>query len=812
MAILGCGHIITRQARLARRVKMAPYSLALWYTVFVLLIIITRSVTQKQSMMRADNKTTPGQDVSQNAVCINDFANCPVLPEECETKDKKKLYIMAMAPYPVPESEGSPPSWAGGPEVIPGALLAACHINCDSTILPNYTIELVITDGGCNINTRAFSNFVWEVFLSQGKPQNVVGIIGGGCSESSFTVGSLVSLNRLSLLQISPSATSPTFISEIHNYPNTFRLTVSARGYSDAFQAMIKLKGYKEVAILYEATRSYMVNVYNHFAQALRNKGVKADKTFGLLPSYLEQPLKELEKKVRFIFVLVGGNFAQQILCLAYHKNMSYPDYQFVFINRRQDDFLKEVKIKQDGEVTFVCNRSQMDLALSAATLFEFRVTRQDKDTPTFSGYTYNEAQCPYRNTVQEHKRLLNLSTVGTVSTEFQNTYYDATWALALSLHNANVMGVNLANYTYGQPGVTKAIREQLLNVSFEGLSGKVQFSNETLDGSEVTIIDIFQRPSNSSEFRLVGYYDPEKGLNKSDDIYFVKNPVFDRTFAHPPSALGYVFIAIAVVVGLGIVILHYLNVGWGDLKTVKASSPQLNHLIFSGCYLILLDVVLLSAETAIVAMTVQSGKVIFGVLCNAQVWAYSLFISLVFGTICVKTWRIFKIFSHLRAKPINHLGNANLIGFVVCLVSVDTVYLIAWNSVNPLVMYISNEQPHRAICMCDNFTYWISFLVGYKVVLLLFVLYLSISTRHVNRPEFKQTKSINTLIYILVIVTALGVVPYAITIASGTTNLVPIIAVYVTLSVSCILSAIICAVFVFLPPIYPLLKNKVGQ
>ena len=753
--------------------------------------------------MRAVN-----EEPSQNAVCKH-FANCPVLPEDCETKDKKKLYIMAMAPYPVPESEGPPPGWPGGPEVIPGALLAACHINCNSHYLPDYTIELVITDGGCSISTRASSNFVNEVFLSQGKP--IVGIIGGGCSESSLTVGDLVSQNRISLLQISPSATSPTFVSEIHNYQNTFRLTVSARRYSDAFQAMIKLNGYKEVAILYDTTRSYMVNVYNHFAQALRNEGVKADKTFGLLPSYLEQPLKELEKKVRFIFVLVGGKFAQQILCLAYHKNMSYPDYQFVFINRRPNNFLKEVKIKQDGEVTFVCNRSQMELALSAATLFEFRVTRQDKDTPTVSGCTYNQSECQYNEVVENHKRLLKLNT--SISTKFQNTYYDATWALAMSLHNANMMGVNLANYTYGQPGVTKTIREQLLNVSFEGLSGKVQFSNETLDGSKVTIIDIFQRPSNSSEFRLVGYYHPGNKLiiNKSAGIYFVNNSVFDRTFAHPPSALGYVFIAIAVVVGLGIAILHCLNVAWGDLRTLKATSPQLNHMIFSGCYLILLDVVLHSVETTIIVEMDSPNDVAYGVLCNAQVWVHSLSFSLVFGTVCVKTWRIFRIFSHFRARTIKYIGNNFLIGFVVCLVLIDTVYLIAWNTINPLVMYVSNEQPHvyRAICTCDNLSYWICFLVGYKVVLLLFVLYLSISTRHVNRPEFKQTKSINTLIYILVIVTALGVVPYAITIASGTTDLFPIIAAYVTLSISYILTASVCVVFVFLPPIYHVFENK---
>ena len=742
-------------------------------------------------------------------VC-NRFANCPLLPEHCETRGKERLYVMAMAPYPVPDGEGHMPSWAGGPEVIPGALLAACHINCDSTILPDYVIELVITDGGCNMSSKARLNFISRVFYSQGKPRNVVGIIGGGCSESSFTVGSLVAQDKISMLQISPSADSPLFVNEIANTKNTFRATVSARGYVDVFQEIIKLNNYQEVGILYEATRSYMINVYNHFSQTLQSNGVTADRSFGLFPSYLEQPLDELEKKVRLIFIFAAGGIARSILCLAYHKKMFYPHYQFYFINRRPDDFLKNVTVSRDEERLYTCDTSQMKEALSAATLFELRVTRLDKNTQTVGGYTYSESECQYNKVVENHKQLLNITNL--LSTEFQNTYYDATWALAMSLHNASMMGVNLTNYTYGQPSVTKNIRDELLKVSFEGLSGKVQFSDESQDGSEVTIVDIFQRPNNHSKFKLVGYFDPERGLFLEDDIYLLEESVFDLTIAHPPSALGYFFISLAVVVGLGIGILQYLNGAWGGLKTVKATSPQLNHLIFSGCYLALLAVVVYSLETTIVARTNQ--PVLYGVLCNAQLWVNSLSVSLVFGTICVKTWRIFKIFRHFSSNPIKFISDTILIGFVLCLVFIDSVYLIAWNAINPLVMYVSTHQPQvfRAICLCDNLTYWVSVMIGYKLLLLGVVLYLSISTRHVNKPEFKQTKSINTLIYVLVFVIVSGLIPYAIIIASGTTDPLPIISGYVTLSICYILCAVLCVVFVFLPPIYPVLKKKWKQ
>ena len=784
---------------------MALINSLVWFVVPVFIVFAVQSLAQQQNT----NQTTCQKVAPINLLCKDyRFPNCPLLdpPGECVSRSKETLYLIAMAPYPVPEGKGPGPSWAGGPEIIPGALLAACHINCKSTILPDYTLKLVIADGGCNQSSVAFLNFITRVFYSQ---ENIVGIIGGGCSESSFTIGSPVARDEISLLQIAPSATSPLFVSQIAKYKNTFRVTVSAQGFVNVFLEIIKQKRYEEVGILYEATRSYMVSVYNHFAQALRKKGVTAERSFGLFSSYLEEPLNELENKTKLIFVFASGGFARSILCLAYHKNMLHPDYQFFFISRRPGDFLMNVTVSRDGVDLYTCDTSQMEEALSAATLFELRVTRQDKNTTTISGYTYYESECQYKKVTDNHKRFLNISDV--LSTQFQNAYYDATWAIAMSLHKAGTMGVNLSNYTYGQPSVTKTIRDELLNVSFEGLSGKVQFNAETQDGSEVTIVDIFQRPNNCADFRLVGYYDPKSTLVMEDDIYFIEKSVFDFTVAHPPSALGYVFITLAVVVGLGIAILHCLNSACGDLKAVKATSPQLNHLIFSGCYLILLAVVLYSLETTIVARTNVSDGVVYGVLCNAQVWVNSLSVSLVFGTICVKTWRIFRIFSHFSSNPIKYIGDTILIGFVLSLVFIDTVYLIAWNAINPLVKYVSNQQPqvYRAICFCDNLTYWVSILAGYKLLLLGFVLYLSISTRHVNKPEFKQTKSINTLIYVLVFVNIVGLIPYAIIIASGTTNLWTIIAGYVTLSICYILIAIMCAVFVFLPPIYPLLKKK---
>lgn len=739
--------------------------------------------------------------------------NCPTLSDQnYEDSGKEILYILAMAPYPV-QSPEIPRSWAGGAEVIPGALLAVSHINDHSTVLPNHTLKLVIRDSGCNNTSVGSLNFLNSIFYeSQERNRNIVGIVGAGCSESSFRLGYLGLKDDISLLQISPSATSPSFVTDIKNYLNLFRPIASALNYIKVILEIVNKNNYTDVAILYEANRKYMTTIEVELSNSLMNESIKVE-SFGLGRTVLSDALSSAGEKYRFIVVLTATNFSQYILCLAYHKGMLHPDYQFIFVNRRPEEIIVEVEVNDFTK----CNKSVMKMASSPATLLEFGVTRQDKNTTTVGGYTYYEAECQYCTIVQKHKRLFNIFNF--VSTKFQNTYYDAIWALAMSLHNASLLGVNLTNYTYGQPNVTKIIREQLLKVTFEGLSGSIRFSEDTQDVSEITVTNIFQQANNSENFNLVGYYDIKNGLSTEKEVYFVSSSMFPTftDIAHPSSALGYILITLACVVGMGVAVLHYINSVYRKSKNIKANSPNLNHLIFSGCYLFLLTSVFSSLETTIVVRFAGPNEVIHGVVCNAQVWAASLSFTMVFGTVCVKVWRILKLFSHFRSDKIKFAGDTNLVTVVLCIIAVDVIFLTAWNVVNPF-MAVTTKYKHenvtfiRSVCSCDNLQYWLGALLFYKLILLACVLYLAFVTRHIKRPEFKQTKSINALIYVLVFINVLGIVPYTLVFTgAGESHLIIIYIVYVLLNFSFIMTAILCAAFLCLPPIYEMIKQKIG-
>ncbi len=765
---------------------------------------------------------TCGYSVAVSTTTTASGCNSTLICSTNGKKEKQVLYILAMAPYPT-EDPLHDPSWPGGPAVIPGVLLAIEHINCNSSILPDYRLEVIISDGGCQWTTRAFANLTSNVYLNQSitSDHNVVGIVGGGCSESALVVAKHVTRDPLSLVQISPSATSPVFVTDIDLYKNTVRLTTNAFRFKNVFMDIILNNGYSEVAMLYDFQRRYMLEVSSAFVKALNDVNVTVTMNGPILEHFVEKPLEKLRGHNRLIFVFAGRDLANEVLCLAFIKGMLYPDYQLIFINRRVDNFLKDVNVTHPltREVLAQCSEQEMAQASLTATIFEPRLAREknDRNTVTVSGYTYNEIDCQYSQALKKHTQSLKNKTV--IETEYHNAYYDSTWALAMSLHNSQPE-VNLSSYKYGQPRNTEVILDRLFNLSFEGAVGKVQFSRNTFDTQEVSVVNIYQQrvvDNNSIESLVVASYSYEKGQDDTfQNAKFVNSSVFNKEpiIIHPPIELGWAVIAVTIIVFIVIGLLHFINWTWADAKHVKATSPQLNNLIFSGCYLLLLGVLSYTLFSVFLIETSTPdplNRIWFSVMCNVQLWVFTYAVSLIFGTICMKTWRIWRIFSHFSSTPLRFAGDVILVGFVVVLITIDTVYLTVWISVNPLQLFlVGSETSKIATCgSVDETTVWAVVLVCYKLLLIGFALFLSVKTRKISKLEFKQTKSINALIYIQLFNFTLGIAPYAIVTKSLKSNEEAVITAYVLYCVSLILATIFCIIFVFLPPIYPLIQKK---
>ena len=717
--------------------------------------------------------------------------------------DKVPLYIIVMAPYPSPPPFN--PSWEGGPAVVPAALIAKNYINNREDILKDYTLDFLVLNSGCNVVLNARLNLTQSVFYS-GK--NVVGIIGPGCSEAALAVAPLVIDDRISLLQVAPTATSPLLTNHTL-YPNTFRPIVSALGYVNTYLEIIRRHNYRNVGAVYEAERAFQVAVYTRFESDVQEAGITVS-SIGLFNTSL--PINEFLFKVRIIFVFSSTGFARIVLCLASKLGLLYPEYQLIFNNRSPSNFMTAVTFRLDDTV-YSCSREEMERATVGIVFNIFRLTRRDRDYITDVGVSYNQYLQEYNEALNVHLESLGL--MRAINTEHHSNYFDATWALALSLNNSlphlNERGLSLANYTYLMPEITQILRDELLKLSFEGMRGRVRFSEVTLDGANVTVIDIYQvlDIGDSLTYGAVGFYDPT--LDTALVLYpnaSLLQADFNLKYITPHISLG---VIIMIVIGVLFVILvacHIANVVWVNYRTVKATSPNLNHLLFSSCYLSLVGAAMYT--NAFVFLTVSdNSNIVIPVHCSALQWSGTMTYSLLFGTLCAKRWRVYRIFSTF-ASSIKRLGDNILVSIALIPLLIDIVVNILWNAIDPWYFSVNHGTGLEVLATCttNHEVVWAICIAIPKGILTMIVLYLAIATRRVHKREFKQTKSINILIFSILVLIGISLplfiilqfimLPWAISVS------------YVSFCLLVLGPVVLCIVLLLLPPLIPPIKDKI--
>ena len=754
-------------------------------------------------VMSMDSQSETSASCANQSVMNNHPSN------NTDINSTQPLHILLMAPYP---DSSFHPSWSGGPAIVPAAMVARKLINNRSDILEGYTIEFLMADSGCNVTTKASNSIVSDVLYSgteSDAKQNVVGIIGPGCSEATLSVASIVTDERMSLVQISPTATSPKLTNTMR-YPNTFRPIVSAHGYICFYRELIKIKRYRQVGALYETKRLFQAQIYALFEEALQNDTVPI-KSFGLISPQF--PAEEFRHKIRIIFVFASTEFAQELLCYAFSQNIVYPNYQFIFSNRNSTMLMKNVTTKLNGR-NFSCSENDMAIAVTNVVFANFRLVRKDRDMCTDVGISYNYFRKLYEEALDDHLASNGLTEDDVVDTEHQSNYFDATWALALSLNNSlprlEEKGLSLSDYRYGMPEITKVIKNEIFNLSFEGMRGKVQFSTETHDGADVTIIDICQ-VTQDGDCSIVGFFNASAMFSKAS-IFENATLIRDNFDLKPHISLG---ILVMIAVGILLAVLfacQIANVIWVEHKSIKASSPNLNHLIFSGCYLALVGAVVYTNMFVFIDVTNDNNRIVIPLHCNAMQWASTMTYSLVFGTICAKQWRIHKIFNTFRSTRIKSISDNVLIAIALFPVAIDIVINVVWNTVDP---WKFRFEQGVTISSCetssgDLVAVWSLCVAIPKGVLTSVVVYLAIATRRVHKKEFKQTKSINVLVYSLVILTGIFLSLFFILQSVSQFHSSWAVALsYVLFSTFDIGFVVLCFVFVLLPPLLPSITEK---
>ncbi len=718
-----------------------------------------------------------------------------------EEGDLHNISLVVMVPFPGNLTRG----WERGPALIPACNIAMREINYNKKILPKFRLKLIEANSGCSVVAESSISIVRDIY--EGKEQ-VVGIIGPGCSDAALQVSDLTSKNELSLLHITPSATTPELEDAARN--TTYATISSALTFVESYLELMKHNNWTRVATLQDISRQYFKQTHSRFRSTVdSSKVIYTGSLYKGAQSVI--PLGALESSgSRIVMVFAGADIAVQMLCYAYHRKMMYPNYQWIFHDRSASQLVKNVKdFIVYGEMDPInCTEEQMRSATEGVILNRSHLEQNDTDTilPLFNK-TYNEYEMEYKIEVEKYVEENNFDNNAT--NVYGNSYHDAVWAMALALHNASMNGLDLESYTYNKNSDTKKIAESLQNVEFKGVSGDIKFQGKTR--SSATVIDISQLQNGTAN--LIASFDQFRIKKLKFENVIVSNFIDDEykmINGGVHRSLGALIIILTLFLVFITAALQLAYISWSNYRSIKATSPDVSHLIYSGCYLFAIFILLYTVQESLGI----ENRLVLTILCNAMMWCLLLGYSLIFGTVCAKIWRIYRLFKHFRNESPGILLNDNaLVSFVIVLLLIDVVLGTTWIVFDPLEIQVDTSPPtsDQVIivnyeCHCQHLGRWVGCVVAYKGVIVILLLVFSLLCRKIKRENFQHTKKVIVLIYSITLTMSVGLPLYF---------LVGRVYKYVGFLLLCIIFISIiflCCLTLFLPPVLPILRVKITR
>lgn len=519
---------------------------------------------------------------------------------------------------------------------------------------------------------------------------------------------------------------------------------------------------------------------------------------------------------------MVGPDFLSKILCLAALRyGMVHPVYQFLIVSRVADE-INPVTFTYERD-NFTCEHEDIQRIITNVLVIHYQLKPLNESAQTDSGLSYTEFNNLYLKKVDNFvpppiEGAQNL----TIRPSFwAAAFFDAVWSLGLAL-NDSMETVNLTAYKFQQQNNSNIIRERLRELGFEGVSGVIRFDNAT--GYAQRNVDIYLINATGSMLNT-GYYNRlTESLNLTTDNFISGKFENITIVVTAPQALAPPVLMVTATGFILVLILQILTIYYRNFKSVKASSPRISQLAFIGCYIQVM------ACVTNVCVDVYTDKISPNT--NCVLWhvlniAAAIGTTLIFGTVCVRTWRLYRIFMHFN-DPGKLLSERVLITAVIVFVVIDIAISIAWVMKDPFLptqpepvrdleevkegnvttnIRIVNKEIHA--CSQKYFLLWCLLLIFFNMIFVGGAVVLAFLTRHIPYKDFKSRGAMS-FAYIMTGILGLGFSLYTILLTQLTYSAI----VFRFLVVSFLLNGYVylSCLLLFLPPLYPLLKTKFNK
>ena len=715
---------------------------------------------------------------------------------EVSSGKQKTLSLLSLLPYPNRQGSGGDtvqPVWGDGLAVNLAAKLAVEIINNRSDILHGYSLELLRGDSGCNVVPKASMSLVKNLFY---KGKQVLGIIGPGCSTAGLLVSKVISTNRRGIsIPTLHLGGSPLFLTERHVFPLSFSMLDVPHTSADAILAIMQRNGWSSITILYDESHLYYSTIVEHFQQS-RIKGLTIPVASVLYRGRI--PFNQIrESENRIILVLVGENMLSQVLCITLRNGYVYPTYQLVLMNRMLSDLRPVNAIYDRHRIT--CDLGEIFESTEKSIFLQYHdssISPEMKSTNI--GLTRNEFKQRYKELIRRHNWRMNVDTEPSIWAAF---YFDAAWTMALAINNSQdelrSLGLDLAQFKYGQNQITDVIHKQLIRLSFEGVSGTIKFNNTS--GFISRGIDISQL--RQGDLKLLLYFNGSDLLSLNDKTKLLAiEDNFDNfgTVIKVPVPISTLCMIVTVIILILLASFHYISIAYRSFPSLKASDLKIIQMAYIGSYLTIAGIICES-----IAVILDSR----GKQCKLLHTSFLLVfcgMTLIFSTICSRTWRLYRIFIHFK-NPGRFISHRALFFFICLCLTVELPAVLVWGVAYPIypttVRNLSMNLIHIH-CSSETLKLWFSSLLSYNAIFLFLSCYFALRCYKISQKDFKSN-SVLILAYLLTIELTLGTGIYFLLPGSDSP-----LQEYLTTNVTLLVYIFLCWVLLFMPPILPLLKS----
>ena len=438
------------------------------------------------------------------------------------------------------------------------------------------------------------------------------------------------------------------------------------------------------------------------------------------------------------ILLSVSPSAAIPLLCEAYKRGLTWPKYAWILHSYRLDDLLRRSLISNE--------RCRMHRILEG--IFIFQLTKEPEGSSFDSGATHHKFS-------------------GVEHNPYSYLLYESVQALISSADTRSVSDFNKV------PSL---------------------FCSKSGDST------VYVYHNLNSTTRLIGVYDGTSSTltNMSDTIF----TDYDLPIVNRKAILFPYLIPLPILSFIFNTILLVLYIIFRNEPSIKSTSVSISMLIFIGCY------VLIGYSISLIVGKQDLYKLDF---CMVYVWLSGIGLSmpLILATILVKMLRVYRIFTSFKfLKKSVHLSDFALLVYTILILSPNIILLILWTVIDlqyRVDSFIEHPGYIENVIVCHYGDYeptWFALAFAYLVLLSVAVVAVAIKSRNIRLIRFKDTKKVNSLIFLLYIVGYCTFSYWQILLDSGSS--------YIILYAGHMLTAFLCQIILFVPKIWPAVQKKI--